>query len=120
MTDDNRSDPPGRRRDDGTAARLHAIEQWQQAIVLELRGHVEEDRGAFDKLHACVDENTRLTRETRDSILLLLAREAARKGWTIAQCFRRSAVWLTPILAFVGIVYALWMWLLGKGPFPHP
>lgn len=130
-------DAIGNRLEDG-AKRLENIDGEIRTLKQVIADHLKEEgytRRAIQELHECVDTNARDLRDQitgvrdefrvsiadmKDNFLPLLLKDAGKKTWWLATLGRKCVQWLSPVVLFALLLWAIVLWLIGKGPFPHP
>lgn len=69
--------------------------------------------------HAASDERQLKTLSDQFAELLALLR-LKRAAQTLGSFIRSAIIFFSPFVVAAGLLYAYYLWLIGKGPFPHP
>lgn len=96
---------------------LERIDDAQHALKKAIDDHATSDLAELGKLHNELKENTAAT---KDIVILL---KFGRGSVTFAKGLAEVAKWLGVMAFGFGLCYALYLWIVGRGPFPpigHP
>lgn len=93
---------------------LGRIDEHQRDTRKAIDDHAQSDLEALSNLHAELHENTKATKETATILSF------GRGSVVAAKAFGEFVKWLAVVAGGCGLIYALWLWVTGRGPFPHP